>query len=184
MFIFDSPVPSKHPSVAPYYARWNDMRKRCTSITLQDKNPTYKLVECCDEWKVFSSFKCWMEEQDWEGKQLDKDILVRDNKIYSPDRCLFVSPQVNTALLLPKENSNTLRGVSRCNGRYRAKIGNKHLGYFDSEGAAHRAWQFAKSEELVALAIKQEDLRIKNALLDRASRVRLDLSLGQPTETL
>jgi len=41
-----------------------------------------------------------MERQDWEGKHLDKDILIPGNKIYSPDRCIFVSSLIN--LLIDK----------------------------------------------------------------------------------
>ena len=39
-----------------------------------------------------------MVEQDWEGLQLDKDLLVNGSKVYSRETCVFVSNQVNIFL--------------------------------------------------------------------------------------
>lgn len=79
-----------------YYKRWKEMLKRCYSKKCQQTQPYYKGCAVCDGWLTFSNFKSWMEKQDWEGKQLDKDILKPFNKLYSPDTCIFVSNSLNS----------------------------------------------------------------------------------------
>ena len=74
------------------------MLERSYSEKFKEKHPTYKDVTCCEEWLTFSNFKSWMEQQDWEGKDLDKDLLVYQNKIYSPETCCFLSHKINTFL--------------------------------------------------------------------------------------
>lgn len=83
----------------PYYSTWRDMLKRCYNIKFQKRRHTYKGCSVVKSWLTFSNFKYWMDKQDWIGKQLDKDILVSGNKIYSPDTCVFVSGEINTLLV-------------------------------------------------------------------------------------
>lgn len=56
-----------------------------------------------------------METQSWEGKQIDKDILVHGNKLYSPDTCIFVTHQLNSLIL--SGGSKGDKGVSWCKRR-------------------------------------------------------------------
>ena len=71
---------------------------------------SYKGVEVCEEWYNFQNFAEWCETQkflnakDVKGKsyQLDKDILVKGNKIYSPDTCCFVPPEINSLFINAK----------------------------------------------------------------------------------
>ena len=90
----------------PFYSRWMSMLRRCYSKAYQEKQPSYKGCSVCEEWLTFSNFKSWMETQDWEGKQLDKDLLVYKNKIYSPETCVFIDQRLNTFLV----KSNKTRG--------------------------------------------------------------------------
>ena len=92
--------------VCPFYEKWRPMLQRCYSEKFQNKRPTYKGCSVCQEWLTFSNFKAWMEQQDWYGKELDKDILFPGNKIYSPDTCIFVDQGVNKFLI----ESNAARG--------------------------------------------------------------------------
>lgn len=78
----------------PYYKRWLNMIHRCYS----DAFPSYKGCYVCKEWLAFSSFRRWMVDQDWNNKDLDKDLLMPGNKIYAPDRCMFVPHDINTLL--------------------------------------------------------------------------------------
>ena len=75
--------------VCPYYQTWIDMLKRCYSDKLQERQPTYKGCSVSEEWLTFSAFKVWMEKQDFERKQLDKDLLFEGNKVYSAETCVF-----------------------------------------------------------------------------------------------
>ena len=81
--------------VCKYYRTWKNMLERCYDSNLHLKHPTYIGCIVCEEWLTFSNFKAWMETQDFGGKDLDKDILVKGNKIYSPETCIFVTNAIN-----------------------------------------------------------------------------------------
>jgi hypothetical protein len=90
----------------PFYSCWKHMLKRCYDDCYIKLHPTYKGCSVCREWHLFSNFKSWMEQQDWEEKQLDKDLLVYGNKVYSPSTCVFLSQGLNKFLT----KSNKARG--------------------------------------------------------------------------
>jgi len=77
------------------YKKWKGMIERCYSNAFQERFPWYKGCSVAKEWHLFSNFKEWMEDRDWEGKALDKDLIKYGNKIYSPETCLLVTRDVN-----------------------------------------------------------------------------------------
>lgn len=160
----------------PFYRRWVHMLERCYSERYQEKKPTYIGCTVCEEWLRFSNFKSWMETQDWEGKHLDKDLLVEGNKIYSPDTCIFVTNVVNTFLT----DSKAIRGdwpigvqwhkknrkfMARCSNPFTSR--QEYLGYFSCPIEAHIAWLTRKTELVRLLASEQSDPRITKALLNK-----------------
>lgn len=101
----------KHHKVdfsCPYYTRWKHMLYRCYDPKYQKGKPTYKGCTVCEEWLTFSNFKKWMQEQDWEGKELDKDLIDSENTVYCPEKCLFIPRALNTALSKLKIRDNGL----------------------------------------------------------------------------
>ena len=170
----------------PYYERWAHMLARCYSAKYQENKPTYKGCSVSTEWHTFSSFRRWMEGQDWEGKHLDKDLLFEGNKVYSPESCVFVSQLVNS---FTNDNGATrgewLIGVnwhkrdgkfqSNCSNPFTKK--NEYLGYFDCEQEAHEAWMRRKLELAHELAEIQTDPRIAKTLIDRYSNPYTDKAL-------
>lgn len=105
----------------PYYVVWSSMLFRCYSAYELNRKPTYKDCHVCKEWLLFSNFKAWMEAQDWEGRQLDKDILG-DGKLYSPGTCCFV-PQWLNSLFHPCTSKCGLPiGVSRAGSKFKAQL--------------------------------------------------------------
>lgn len=162
-----------------YYIRWLNMLTRCFSENYHSMKPTYTDCYVCEEWKYFSNFKKWVDSQpnrDWMNCELDKDLLVDGNKVYSPDTCVFISRQVN--IFNSGRTGVYLRGVSYVPYRnkinpYYAKCNNpfthkqKHLGYFDNELDAHKAWQAKKHEYACQLADLQDDPRVADALRQR-----------------
>jgi hypothetical protein len=162
--------------VCPYYARWCHMLKRCYSEKYHEKQPTYIGCSVCEEWLTFSNFKCWMESQSWENKQLDKDLLVVGNKEYGPDTCVFVTSIVNTFL----NDSGNARGefplgVSSYKGKFQARCRNpftgkrEYLGLFNDPNQAHLVWKKRKHELACQLADSEyvTDARIAQALCTR-----------------
>lgn len=167
--------------ICPFYQAWASMFARCYSSKLQDNRPTYKGCIVSDEWLTFSNFKAWMETQDFEGKQLDKDLLFEGNKIYSPETCVFVSGMVNNFTI----DSGAARGewligvywnkrankfTSQCQNPFTKK--KEHLGLFDCELEAHEAWLKRKLELARELASEQTDPRVREALINRYSNYK------------
>lgn len=164
--------------VCPFYRTWKDMLKRCFSDKYKAVRPTYENVTCCKEWLVFSNFKHWMEKQDWKGKQLDKDILVPNNKDYSPETCAFVSRTTNMFVTA----NDAARGewpVGVCWDKWREKFKaqcknhftkkNEYLGLFTCPYEAHETWRKRKHELAQLVAATETNPRVVEALKKRYS---------------
>ena len=161
----------------PFYVRWSDMIKRCYYQKHLNRNPTYVGCSVCEEWRLFSNFKKWMEQQDWKGKQLDKDILLKGNKIYSPKTCIFVTQDVNKLLGdCGRARGDLPQGVHACKqckskkfrARFRRGKGTVvHLGYFKTSEEASEVYLKAKQDYILEIAenLKDEDPRLKPALI-------------------
>lgn len=81
------------------YNSWYGMLTRCYSKKYLIKKPTYIGCSVCGEWHNFQVFANWFNEnypKDGGRYELDKDIKVDGNKIYSPLTCMFVTQQENT----------------------------------------------------------------------------------------
>lgn len=161
----------------PYYVRWAAMLRRCYSAIELQRHPAYSDCSVCEEWKTFSNFKNWMKGQSWQGKHLDKDILHPGNRIYAPDKCVFVNAAINRFTTEKKNYAGALPiGVCTVpeSGRFRAqcctldgrRVG---LGTYDTPEQAHRAWRNKKHELACKLAESQDDPRVSAALKSRYS---------------
>jgi len=92
--------------VCPFYRTWREMLRRAYAKEYKARHPTYEGVSVTPEWWSRRAFTEWMRGQEWQGRHLDKDILWPGNKIYAPDTCLFVPPEINSLLT----NSAAIRG--------------------------------------------------------------------------
>ncbi len=154
----------------PFYVKWQNMLRRAYDPKYHQRYPTYIGTTVCNEWLYFSNFKSWMAKQDWEGKELDKDILIPDNKHYSPETCVFVSRAVN--LLLTDHGAargKYPQGVTwdKQNKKYQVSIRlygkRKHLGRFTTVPEAYDAYLSAKIDYVLLIATTQEQ-RVANGL--------------------
>ena len=110
------------------YNAWSGMLRRCYDTKYKNNKPTYKEAACCKEWLLFENFYEWLHSQEnfrqWlngDKWAIDKDIIVKGNKIYSPETCCLVPPNINSLFV----KCNAVRGdlpiaVQRHNKKYRA----------------------------------------------------------------
>ena len=162
------------------YALWNNMLQRCYSDAYKKKRPTYEGCGVSENFKYYEYFYEWCHKQigfsnkNWH---LDKDLLVKGNKVYSESACVFIPQEINSMLLKSdKKRGEYLIGVS-WNKRNKAFVamvsknkGNpEYLGYFKTELEAFNAYKKAKESFVKEQAEKwksQIDDRAYNALMN------------------
>lgn len=160
------------------YNTWTAMLSRCYSENFQSKFPTYRGCSVAEEWHKFSNFQDWMRGQDWQGKDLDKDIIKPGNKVYSPETCCFVSKEVNYLLLNPRKPNCPLPiGVypilKRFGSRLRIKGACVHIGVYDTPEEASIAYLKTKSKHVAKIADMQTNPLIRRSLLFHAGALLL-----------
>jgi hypothetical protein len=159
-----------------YYITWIAMLERCYDEKYQEKQPTYKGCTVDERWHNFQVFAEWMEinyKQTKVGQwELDKDILVKGNKVYSPETCCFVPKEVNLIF----NRRYILRGkypigvsLHRQSNKFKARMGKVYLGLFNTERLAFQAYKTAKEQYIKEIADKwkdQIDPRVYQALIN------------------
>jgi len=166
----------------PEYEAWSGMIKRCYGEKKLEKYTSYIGCSVDEKWHNFQNFAKWHEEnynpeimKDW---QLDKDILVKNNKIYSPETCCFVPRDINNVIKTNKNKRGELPvGVSRrtINKKemFRVSIATavkkSNLGYFNTPEEAFQVYKTAKENYIKEVADKWCGLiskRVYQALMD------------------
>ena len=161
------------------YVLWKSMLTRCYSTVHKKKNPTYIDCEVSDNFKSYEYFYEWCHKQigfDNQGWHLDKDLLVKGNKVYNESTCIFIPSEINSVLTkCTASRGKYLIGVSwhNTNKAFVARV-NKNkgkqewLGVFNTEIEAFNAYKQAKEKYLKELADKWKDKiddRAYNALM-------------------
>lgn len=183
----------------PFYQKWLSVLERC-SESYPDKKPSYAGVSAHENWKYFSNFKSWMENKDWHGLQLDKDILYIGNRVYGPDTCAFVPQYINILIAVGRGDRELPIGVSYHHSHkdgskvYYSRINNEdsknvNIGLYTSVAAAHKAWQWEKARVIEAVVQRYSrdkcfDTHVAEALISRAWKLRLDYSNNVETKLL
>ena len=161
------------------YTLWKSMLERCYSDALKKRCPTYEGCEASDKLKSYEYFYEWCHKQigfGVRGFEMDKDLLVKGNKVYSESTCVFIPVEIN--LLLNKceaSRGEHLIGVNWCkrDKAFKAMV-NKNkgrsecLGSFKTEIEAFNAYKQAKESFIKEQANKwksQIDERAYNALM-------------------
>ena len=153
---------------------WKNMLKRCYSEVSFKKSPSYEQCLTSETFNHYQQFKTWCNQQLGFGNtgwELDKDILVKGNKVYSEDTCCFVPKEINLLLVKhDKGRGNYSLGVDYHKSRkqFRARCSDKHLGWFNTEIEAFNAYKTAKEDYIKSLANKwkdQIDPRVYDALI-------------------
>lgn len=155
---------------------WYGMLMRCYSENFHKKSPSYVGCTVCDEWLSFQVFAKWYDENFYliEGQKmhLDKDILVKGNKHYSPETCVFVPNKINSLFT----KSNAIRGdlpigvhLNKKNNRFRAGIninGEKiKIGEYDTKEEAFQ-WYKDIKESVIKVVANEHKNKIPKKLYD------------------
>lgn len=146
---------------------WRNMLNRVYNKNYLDLHPTYLGCSVCDEWLNFQNFYIWYNNNYYEFDDqvmcLDKDILVKGNKIYSPDTVVFV-PQFINKLFTKRDNDrgDYPIGITKNHGRYYAscsvynintkKVVDVNLGSYNTPTEAFLVYKEAKELNIRKIA--------------------------------
>lgn len=167
------------------YKLWVGILRRCYDPKCQEKNPTYKGCTVCKEWHNFQNFAEWYYKHYYEfgnnqRMAIDKDILHKGNKVYSPDNCVFVPQFINN--LFTKRNK--LRGelpigVCRHGNKFRGQLnkGNERikLGTYDTPEEAFQVYKQAKEAYIKEVAEEYKD-KIDNRVYEALMNYEVDIN--------
>lgn len=159
------------------YDTWHQMMRRCYDEKIQNKKPTYKGCVVEESWHNFQNFAAWYENNYYEvpGQimQIDKDILIKENKIYGPDTCIIVPNCINSLFKHKIGDSDLPKGIIKSGKKYRAsyiyngkKINSRVV---DTPEEAFNIYKSAlenKIKELAILYIEYLPDNVYNILID------------------
>lgn len=82
----------------PAYTKWQGMLNRAYGAS---SSKWYDNVTVSESFKHYHIFKQWYLTQYLEeGWELDKDLLLKGNKVYCASRCCFLPKEINSALAI------------------------------------------------------------------------------------
>lgn len=145
------------------------MLTRCYSDAFPKKYQSYIGCQVCNEWLNFQNFAGFYYEYTYKEPhwQIDKDIIQKGNKIYAPDKCAFVPPEINK-LFVRRElhRGNTLQGVhyEKSRKRYKASM-------HDGSGRTKFLGRFLTVEEAFHAYKEAKETRIREIAEDYKSRI-------------
>lgn len=147
------------------YSLWTSMLSRCYSEAFLRKQPTYIGCNVSEGFKHYHIFHNWCQTQigfGVQGYHLDKDLLIKGNKIYSEDTCVFVHKSLNNLLTNRKLDRGELYvGVTKSGNNFKAHCNRDsvviHIGTFTTPELAFYAYKEAKESYIKELAEKYKD---------------------------
>lgn len=157
---------SVNGKITKEYNAWSNILQRCFNEEFVKAHPTYKDATCCKEWLLYENFYEWLHSQPnfdkwYVGKKwaVDKDIIVKGNKLYSPETCCLVPMNVNCLFL----KSNVIRGdlpigvvkhdnwfLAECTSQITNKL--ESLGLYSTATEAFKAYKNKKEEIIKEVA--------------------------------
>ena len=179
--ILGTKYPSKINGVkTKEYVLWSNMLERCYNDVYKKQRPTYGSCEVSENFKSYEYFYEWCNNQvgfSVDSFELDKDLLIKGNKVYSETTCVFLPREIN--LLLVKSTASRgehLIGVCwhKRDKVFMTTVGKskgkrEHLGFFNTELEAFNTYKQAKESFIKEQAEKfksQIDIRAYNALMN------------------
>lgn len=169
------------------YKVWYAMMQRCYKECFNDK-PTYMHCYVCEEWHCYENFEKWYNENFYkvrnEQMMLDKDILIKNNTLYCPERCIFTPQSINKLFtkrqlhrgLYPigvHYDSRNNSYIASCNNGKRHKV--KYLGCYSNPYSAFEAYKKYKEKFIKKIADEYKD-EIPIKLYDAMYRYEVEIT--------
>lgn len=177
-------IPNACSNKEPYYKVWHSILVRTLYTPHKRLHPAYNDCTICDEWLNLSNFRDWFENPEngyLDGLQIDKDILVKGNKVYSPDTCCFVPREINAAISFKHKGKCPIIGVKVHLDKFETSIsryGNRvYLGIFDTVEEAFYAYKAAKEQYIKELAENYfQEGKITKKVYDALMKYEVDIN--------
>ena len=154
------------------YDVWFSMHQRCYDSKFHAKEPSYENCTVCKEWNNYQNYAKWSDENYYEvGNEqmdLDKDILKKGNKVYSPDTCIYVPHSINVLFV----KSNKIRGelpIGVC------KVGNKFQAYLHKHNRKIHLGTYTTPEEAFLVYKEHKELYIKEVANEYKDKIPHEL---------
>lgn len=177
---FSPSIDNKHTNE---YRYWKSMIKRCYSEKEQSEHTSYIGCSVCKEWHNFQNFAKWFNENYYtigdELMCLDKDILIKGNKIYSTETCVFVPQNINKLFIKSdKARGKYPIGVSydKERNKYISQQNNIKifLGRFDTPKEAFEVYKIEKEKHIKEVADEYKN-KIPKKLYDAMYNWKVDI---------
>lgn len=149
------------------YEAWKQMLRRCFSEREKKRNSAYIEADCCKEWLNYENFYEWLHKQPnfnkwYNGSRwaLEKDIIVKKNKLYSPEFCCLVPQNVNCLFLkreaergkypIGVQYKNDVGFIATCRNPFLDKA--VDLGHYPTSEKAFQAYKIYKESIIKQVA--------------------------------
>ena len=128
------------------YDYWDGILRRCYSERIKKLRNSYSDCLVDEYWHNLQNFGEWFEKN-YNPKYmkswcLDKDILVKGNRIYSPETCCFVPNEINVIFT----NGYIRRGEYPKGVSHKPKI-NKYIAQYQKDGVVTHIGTFKTVDE-------------------------------------
>ena len=153
---------------------YSNLIDRCYNEEVRSKYAAYSDCIICDSWQCYQVFRKWYDDNFYnvgtERMHIDKDILYKNNRVYSPETCILVPQRINMLFMHKPNKYNLPNGVKpSSNGKYEAKYNGKYLGVFGSVEEAAIAHNKEKKKVIIQIANEYKDqipVRVYDALIN------------------
>lgn len=174
------PITDESGEITKTYSIWSNMIRRCYYKDYNERFQTYVDCTCSENFKNYEYFHEWYLKQkgsEYKDWQMDKDILLKGNKTYSEQTCVFVPREINNLFTTRSRfrgefpvgvhysvsKKKFVAQISKNNGK------RKHLGCFNSPEEAFKVYKEVKEEYIKEVAEKYKvniDCRVYAALIN------------------
>lgn len=166
------------------YTTWAGMLTRCYDKKLHERHPTYKNCSVDELWYNYQNFAKWYEENYYDCGEtmcLDKDILIKGNKVYSAETSIFVPQRINKLFAKKETNKRNFPiGVYFKSNKYKAylekgKEKSHYIGTFDTPEEAFQAYKISK-EEIIKQVAEEYKHNIPEKLYNAMVRYKVEIN--------